>query len=73
MKGALKFLYKSSRTSHALKIYMKYNIMFFLEHKTEKMQKVVQKKNKKYNARIHFRELYPELIDKDRPYLMLKI
>ena len=47
MKGALKFLYKSSRTSHALKVYMKYNIIFFVEHKTEKMQKVVQKKKKK--------------------------
>ena len=51
---------------------MKY-VFSFVEHKTEKMQKVAQKKNKKSNARIHFIELCPELIVEDKPYLMLKI
>ena len=45
----------------------------FVEHKTEKMQKIVQKKSKKSNARIHYIQLYPKIISEDKTYLISKL
>ena len=45
--------------------------MFFVEHNRKNAKGCV--KDKKSNSRIHFIGLYPELIDEDTPFLMLKI
>lgn len=55
---------------HIKKI-MKYVV--FVEHKTEKMQKIAQKKNKKSNARIHYIQRYPKIISEDKTYLISKL